>query len=152
MYHRGMNRALVACALLVGVAQTGCDRWGSLRGAVPLGNLRQSSCGRGKVAEPTVEAKATSGHISAIAREVTFRCNQPAHALIRRGSKELELLVEPLDMDPTNIPKCICNYDLEFEIDGLSRGTYTLTVFHRGDHQWDTQDAVRVGSASVAVP
>jgi hypothetical protein len=146
-----MTKVFVLVAVLLAATQGACDRWSSLRGAVPLGTLRQSTCGHGS-ARQAVEARATSGRISAIAREVTFRCDQAAHALIRRGSKEVEVLVEPLDMDPKNIPKCICNYDVEFDIDGLSKGTYALTVFHRGDHQWDTQDAVRIGSASVTVP
>jgi hypothetical protein len=148
MYHRGMNRAFIAFAVLASCSCTSCDRFSPIWGTAPIRTVRQSQCNSSS-GRPAIEATATPDGISVVDRNVSFVCGIVLHVLLRRGRKTLDVLVEPMEKHPTNMAKCLCSYDMRFEIDGLAKGTYELNAYQRDDQ---ADSANRVASTTVTVP
>jgi len=80
-----------------------------------------------------------------------FRCEQDVEAFVRSESARLDVLIQPIDMSPTQVAGCDCLYDISFDVP-LERGSYAFTLYRRRDNLNDSNEPVEVGRAHVAVP
>jgi hypothetical protein len=95
---------------------------------------------------------ATPGQIEVAYHHAHFRCEQTVEAFVRLGSNATDFLVQPADMNPSNVAACDCLYEITMAAD-VSAGATTVTVYRRWDHLGgNPSDPVQVGTASVTVP
>jgi hypothetical protein len=79
-----------------------------------------------------------------------FRCVQDVEAFIRRGKDALDLLVQPIDMNPTAVAGCDCLYDIALQV-SAPRGDYALTLYRRWDNINRPNTPVKIGEAEISV-
>jgi hypothetical protein len=80
-----------------------------------------------------------------------FRCAQEVEAFLRSESARLDVLIQPVDMSPTQVAGCDCLYDISFDVP-LERGSYAFTLYRRWDNLNDSNEPVEVGRAHVSLP
>lgn len=124
--------------------------------AKAVASFTQASC-NGSPLDPapppeTLEVMATPGRIEVAYHHAHFRCEQTVEAFVRIGSSATDFLVQPVDMNPSNVTRCDCLYEITMAAD-VSTGATTVTVYRRWDHLGgNPSDPVEVGTASVTVP
>jgi hypothetical protein len=79
-----------------------------------------------------------------------FRCSQSVEGFVKLGVGTADVLVQPVDMNPSSVAKCDCLYDLSMEVN-VPRGTYEVTVYRRWDHKSGHDEPLEVGAQSVEV-
>ena len=62
---------------------------------------------------------------------VTFRCDQPLEAYVRRGQR-IDVLVQPVDLLPEGAARCDCRYELDFALN-IDDGDRTFGFYVRRD-------------------
>ena len=77
-----------------------------------------------------------------------FRCAQAVEGFFRETDGGLDLLIQPVEMNPESVAKCLCRYDLGMSLSGNDADE--VTVYRRWDNLNRDNDPVRVGSAPVA--
>ena len=76
-----------------------------------------------------------------------FRCSQSVQGFVRDAADRVDLLVQPIDMNPTMVVLCGCAYDIAVDL-ASSRGA-NVAVYRRGDHYGGADDPpLLVGTAS----
>ncbi len=108
----------------------------AFEGATPVPGFEQSGC----LGEPS-PAIAAHGTITSITggvdvwlADLPFRCEQRLEAfMLVEERTEVSLLVQPIDMDPEEVAKCDCLYEVTAHI-VLTTGHYNMDVYIRGDH------------------
>ncbi len=120
--------------------------------ATRIEDFTQKQCkGSSEIEEPeAVTATGRRGVVSVDYSHAPFRCSQDVEGYLRRSSGKLDVLVQPVDMDPDSVAKCSCRYDIVAEIPAKP-GLYTVTVHQRGDHK-SGRDLYVVGSDDARVP
>jgi hypothetical protein len=106
------------------------------RAAARIAGLTQSACGgAGALDSPPVRVDVTpeGGDLSVTLRHVRLRCEQAAHAFVRDDDGALSVLIQPADMDPRSVARCMCSYDLTFVLPGAV-GTERVTFEQRADN------------------
>lgn len=82
-----------------------------------LADFSQSACGGDPADDPTrtagVDLLIASGAATTTMTNIVFRCDQPLEAWVRR-TDTVDLLVQPIDVNPVDPARCDCFYDLEF--------------------------------------
>lgn len=78
--------------------------------------------------------------------EAHFRCAQDVEAFFTRDGDQLDVLVQPIDMDPAAVAACDCLYDLDIEVTTTDEPPTSVTVFRRWDNLNDANDPVEIGS------
>lgn len=122
-------------------------------GAARIAELTQSKCqgdAYSGLAE-TVAARAEDGAVAIDYGHAHFRCAQDVEGFVRRGDGALDVLVQPIDMDPSTVARCDCLYDVTMRLP-VASGAYVVTVYRRWDSLNDNDTPKRVGEASVSVP
>lgn len=84
-------------------------------------------------------------------REAHFRCEQDVEGYYQIEGDTLSVLVQPVDMNPSQTAKCDCLYDIDMEIGDLAAGSLTVELFRRWDNINDDNDPVAVGEAEVEI-
>jgi hypothetical protein len=72
---------------------------------------------------------------------VTFRCAQAVCGFLTQDGGVLRVLLRPCDMNPTDITRCVCAYNIEFEVTwAMDR----IEVYRQGDNYGTGEDGAVV--------
>jgi hypothetical protein len=124
--------------------------------AKSVASFSQASCG-GSPLDPAapqeaIDVTATTGLIHVAYHHAHFRCEQAVEGFVRTGSKTVDFLVQPTDMNPSSVAACDCLYEITMTA-AASAGPTTVTVYRRWDHLGGNPiNPVEVGATSVTVP
>ena len=81
-----------------------------------------------------------------------FRCSQPVEAFVRRGKSSVDVLVQPVDMNPDSIAECDCQYNIVMGIDDIPYGdNIRIRVYRRWDNINSDNDPEFVDERTVKV-
>ncbi len=108
--------------------------------------IDQSECqadALGSDVEPTVTATEQGVMISG----ANFRCAQDVCAYLDDSVEPARLLLQPCDMEPETVAKCVCLYGLEVDVDVPASG---LDVYSRYDSIGGEQEPQLVGHVTTA--
>jgi hypothetical protein len=100
--------------------------------------------------EEQVEARGAEGQVLVEITDAHFRCAQDVEAFYKVDGGDLDVLVQPVDMDPDGVAGCDCLYELFVLVDHLDERDFDLTVYRRWDNINDDNDPVKIGSAEVS--
>lgn len=115
--------------------------------------LKQAPCAGSALGRDTPEALQANAAASGIAvsyDHAHFRCEQDVEAFVRRASGALDLLVQPIDMDPSAVAGCDCLYDVSMQVP-VARGDYRLKLYRRWDNINHPNEPVKIGETDVSV-
>jgi hypothetical protein len=79
-----------------------------------------------------------------------FRCEQDVEGFYKDSGGKLDILVQPVEMNPSSIVRCDCLYEITFAIEPLA-GSRQATLFRRWDAMNEPNDPVEIASEAVAV-
>jgi hypothetical protein len=148
------NMAWTVAALLV-VGCGGADLPEGWEDAEAIEGLTQSECKAG-VSEDTVQealvATPERGAVHIEYRAAHFRCDQGVEGFVRTAGGRVDVLVQPVDMDPGAVAGCDCRYDIDMAIKGLSKGAVAVELYRRWDNLNEPNDPKKIGSAEVQIP
>ena len=104
----------------------------------------QSACEAGGGVAPAGELMLMRGmgRLRASYLGAQFRCQQRVCAYRLDGVGQVRVLVQPCEMDPTEVPRCDCLYRVGFDLTGVETGN--SVELHR---RWD-----RYGATSEPAP
>lgn len=131
----------------------GVDLPAGWQDAVPVDSLEQAACegspyDTGVVPEVTADLGSDPLHVDATA--VQFRCGQDVEGFWKENGASVEVLVQPVDMNPTSVAACDCLYDLAIDV-GTPEGTpEEIVLWRRWDAINDPNDPVEVGRVPAA--
>jgi hypothetical protein len=116
--------------------------------------LKQAPCNRGSLGnnlKETLGWEAKGAGVSVTYDQAHFRCEQDVEAYRRNRSDAIDLLVQPIDMDPSSVAGCDCLYEISMQI-SAARGAHKLTLYRRWDNDNQPNPAVKVDEADVSIP
>lgn len=137
---------LTACA---GDAADLPDGW---EAAERVEAFHQAPCGGSALenASENLEASAAASGIAVSYDHAHFRCAQSVEGFVRRTSAALDLLVQPIDMNPSKVAGCDCLYDISMQVPA-ARGDYRLTLYRRWDNMNHPNDPLQIGATDISV-
>ncbi|MBN1337304.1 MAG: hypothetical protein JXB39_15200 [Deltaproteobacteria bacterium] len=97
--------------------------------------------------ESTVEANADNPGLRVVGDDLHFRCEQDVEGFYRVDGTAVDVLVQPVDMNPGLVAGCDCLYRVEASIP--EEPPATVTLYRRWDNLNDENDPVLVGSVEV---
>lgn len=122
--------------------------------ASPVNTFTQGSC-TGSAYDPNVhemlDVTTTPGLVTVGYHNAHFRCEQAVEGFFRTSSTDIELLVQPVDMNPASFAACDCLYEITAEL-AVRSGTYSVGVFRRWDHKSGSDGLTSVGTMPAEVP
>lgn len=116
-------------------------------------DLQQTEC-TGSPYDGTPEAMTASpnGKAIHIAYEPAhFRCAQSVQGFARTASGKIDILVQPIDMNPATVAKCDCMYGVHVDLP-VKSGTYAVGVYRRWDHKSGADTPLMIGAQTVTIP
>lgn len=118
--------------------------------AQKIEDLTQSECGGDPYGdyEERVEASSQGTSLAVDYLEAHFRCSQDVEGWYREGDAAVDVLVQPVDMNPGSVAKCDCLYEITMTVPVAP--PVLLTLYRRWDNLNDDNDPVEVGSVDVA--
>lgn len=130
---------LLACADLP-------DGWENAR---RIDDFHQEQCegsayDTGVVVAVTASAEADATAVAAT--NVGFRCAQDVEGFWQDGDAGVEVLVQPIDMDPAAVAACDCLYALDMTVPSLAD---VVAFYTRGDHLSGRDEPTLLGTADV---
>ncbi len=102
------------------------------------------------VPDVTVTATADAGAVTVSAEPLDFRCAQDVEGFWKASGGAVDLLVQPIDMNPRAVAGCDCLYRIDATIE--SPEAESVTVWRRWDNLNDGNDPVKEGEATVTAP
>ena len=142
----GVTAALLACSRLPA-------DWQNASGVAAF---HQSDC-IGSVADleqgraERVKLRGDDGRLHVEFLDAHFRCDQRVTAYAKLSDRRVEILVQPVEMNPVTVAKCDCLYVVRFEVRGLDAGEYEVTVHRRWDNRHAPNEPVEIDSDRVSV-
>jgi hypothetical protein len=118
--------------------------------AEPIEDFHQRECSGDPygASHERVEAESTADAIGVDYLEAHFRCEQKVEGFFKTRGAHVEVLVQPVDMDPSAVAACDCLYDIRMTVP--VEAPVSLTLFRRWDNQNEPNDPVEIGSVDVA--
>jgi hypothetical protein len=116
-------------------------------------DLHQTAC-QGSPYDGTPEAMTASpsGRSIHITYEPAhFRCAQTVQGFLKLGTGNVDVLVQPIDMNPATVAKCDCFYGIQMNVQ-VESGRHSVAVYRRWDHKSGADSPLEIGSESVTVP
>lgn len=101
--------------------------------------------------EESIAVDGVAAGIELAYRHAHFRCSQDVEGFVRRGEGQLDILIQPVDMNPRSVAKCDCRYEISANVSAAA-GEHAVTVYRRWDNINSDNDPVKVGSTEVVVP
>lgn len=142
-------RASVLAALLFTV---GCaDLPEGWEDAEPIPDFYQRQCAGGDPYEDydeRVEASATADAVSVDYLEAHFRCAQDVEGFYKRSGDQVDVLVQPVDMNPSQVAGCDCLYDINMTLP--VEPPSTVTVYRRWDNLNSPNDPVKIATVEAS--
>lgn len=102
------------------------------------------------VPDVTVTAEADATSVTVSAEPLPFRCAQDVEGFWKASGGAVDLLVQPIDMNPSAVAGCDCLYRIDATIE--SPGAESVTVWRRWDNMNDPNDPFQAGEATVTAP
>lgn len=123
------------------------------RGATRAEAFEQSGCTRTvELSQPgRMKAYSEDGRLRIDFLDARFRCDQKLTGYFKVGGGKVDVLVQPVEMQPLTVAKCDCLYDIHLEVPRVAAGTYEIRLFRRWDNRHSPNDPVQVGSDRVTV-
>jgi uncharacterized protein involved in high-affinity Fe2+ transport len=121
--------------------------------ATLIEDFHQSAC-NGSPYDGTPEAMTASANENSvhIAYEPAhFRCAQTVQGFVKKGAGTVDVLVQPVDMNPASVAKCDCLYGLDMNVPADSGG-YSITVYRRWDHKSGADSPLQIRSETLVIP
>ncbi len=154
------NRARSALLHLTVLVAAGCtdsdsgsnaDLPAGWEGAKRIADFTQLDCDdeRDEV-EASITVEGVAGGIELDYDHARFRCSQDVEGFARRSDGQVDILIQPVDMNPSSVAKCDCSYDIVAKLAAVA-GEHTVTVYRRQDNIGGENDPVEVGSVDVVV-
>ena len=146
-----LGRALVVFGSLL---VSGCteDLPPGWEGAEHVTKLTQSKCAG---SEHDVDASATflpaKGKLTLEYEHARFRCQQEVEGFYKDAGGMLEVLVQPVDMDPGVVASCDCIYDIDIVIEALASGSRQAVLYRRGDNINVPNDPVVIDADPIVI-
>jgi hypothetical protein len=147
----------VSLALIVGCSEPDEGRDADLppgwESADRVASFDQSACGESPIGGPSesLEIATSPGAVEVSYRHAHFRCSQAVEAFARSSAGVMDILVQPVDMNPVGIARCDCLYEITMSI-AAPAGQYELTLDRRWDHKSGADEPRRVASRTVVLP
>jgi hypothetical protein len=120
--------------------------------------FRQSGCGNSPASvgpAETIDVAVTGGTIDINYAHAPFRCQQNVEGFVRETGNALDVLVQPVDMNPAQPTTCSCLYDLGLTLPARAGsykpGEYTLTIHRRWDNVVAENPLVPVSTRNIAI-
>ena len=120
--------------------------------------FRQSGCGNSpaSVGPPeAIDVAVAAGTLDINYAYAPFRCQQNVEGFVRETGNALDILVQPVDMNPQQPTTCSCLYDLGLTLPARAgsykAGDYTLTVYRRWDNVITDNPVVTVGTRALVI-
>lgn len=130
--------------------------------AVHVEQFNQSDCSESlDDVEDSISARPgdgdNAGKIEVDYDHAPFRCQQDLEAYVRKTDQTLDVLVQPINLNPPFIARCTCRYQLSFVLPGpkperYPAGSYRVNVLRRGDNINQPNDPVAVNGVDVELP
>jgi hypothetical protein len=102
------------------------------------------------VPEVAVVATEQSGAVVVSAEPLHFRCAQDVEGFWKASGGAVDLLVQPIDMNPRAVAGCDCLYRIDATIE--SPDAESVTVWRRWDNMNDGNEPIQAGEAAVSAP
>lgn len=103
--------------------------------AEPIPDFTQRACEGSPydsgLSDPVLSAEAAQDGVSVEIGPVMFRCAQKVEGFWLADGVTLDVLVQPIDMNPNEVAACDCLYDLSMTVPGSGS---SVQVWTRGDH------------------
>lgn len=150
-----MRNRIMFIGALVLAGCGGADMPEGWENATAIEGLTQSECTASVPDETVMEqlvATPQAGGARLEYRAAQFRCSQDVEGFVRISSGKVDVLVQPVDMDPSSVAKCSCRYDIGMAIKGLPKGAVDVELYRRWDNINDPNDPQKVATAKVQVP
>jgi hypothetical protein len=147
----------VSLALIVGCSEPDEDRDADLpqgwETADRVASFGQSACGESPIGGPSesLEVASAPNAVEVDYRHAHFRCSQSVEAFARSSTGVMDILVQPVDMNPADVARCDCLYEITMSIP-VPVGQYELTLYRRWDHKSGADEPRRVASRTVILP
>lgn len=152
----GLVLSLAACSSTEATAPA-ADLPSSFTGALRLTDFHQAECDgspygdAGSALRERIEGTVEGHSILATYVGAHFRCAQDVEGFVRTSASALDVLVQPVDMNPASIAKCDCLYRITFSVPA-TEGHHVLSLYRRWDHKSGSDQPTRIGSLTVDVP
>jgi hypothetical protein len=123
--------------------------------AVAVDDFTQDDCddtgGDPPDLETTVTASEDEPGLRVVGNNVQFRCAQDVEGFYQRSGEAVDVLVQPVDMNPESVLKCDCYYRIEAGIP--EEPPATVSLYRRwdlhGQHDGETTLPVLLGTVEV---
>ena len=149
-----MKRDALTLLVLLGACQPDLpDGWEE---AIAVDDFSQDECDDTGGTPPDVEATVTASEdepgIRLVGEDVRFHCSQEVEGFYRTTSEAIEVLVQPVNMNPSSVVKCDCYYRIEAGIP--EDAPATVSLYRRSDHYGNDPVETNVPTliATVEVP
>ncbi|MEQ1570071.1 MAG: hypothetical protein ABMA64_30840 [Myxococcota bacterium] len=119
--------------------------------AVPVESLAQQPCGGSPYdtgISSIVTAELAADPLTVDATAVPFRCAQDVEGFWKESGDQVDVLVQPIDMDPRQVAGCDCLYDLAIVVGSPDAAPSAVTLWRRWDSLNDPNDPVKVGEVT----
>lgn len=148
----GMLRPIFRCVISAALLLAGCgnDLPPGWEGAERIEDLYQRECSGDPYTggDERVEAEATPDAIGVDYLDAHFRCEQKVEGFFKTSGDRVDVLVQPIDMNPSAVAACDCLYDIRMTLPVTAPATVTL--YRRWDALNEPNDPVEIGSVDVA--
>jgi hypothetical protein len=126
------------------------DGWG---GAAPVKSFVQEDCpGSDPMSsDESASFSGGAGNIGVVYSHAHFRCVQKVEGFFKTSGDAVDILVQPIDMDPANVAACDCGYNITFVVEPVSSGTHMTTLYRRWDNLNHPNNPVPITAESVIV-
>jgi hypothetical protein len=118
--------------------------------ARPVDTLTQTEClGIDPYEEhdERVEGDISSSPLEVSLREGHFRCEQEVEGFYKVDGSEVDVLLQPVRMNPKSVAKCDCLYDIDITLSlEVDLAPEALTLYRRWDNLNEPNDPVEIGT------
>ena len=138
---------LTALVLLAGCAPDLPEEWEDAR---HIDDFTQEECDGSPMDtgwESTVSASVGTPGLRVVGDNLPFRCEQEVEGFYRVDGDAVDILVQPVNMDPRSVANCDCLYKVEAGIP--EDPPATVTLYRRWDSINDENNPVMVGTVEV---
>ena len=117
-------------------------------GAEPIADFTQAECEGNPYDpfEPEVGANQVGATVEVRYDKAHFRCAQDVEGYFKLEGNLLSILVQPVDMNPTQVAGCDCLYTLDM---GVSADAASVAVWRRWDNLNDPNDPELIEEVTV---
>jgi len=152
------NHIIIVFLASIVLATGGCstdsydlpDSWQSASHADLLYQGPCDSSASNAGADPFVAASLVNGQIRLVYSHGQYRCDQALDAFVQETSSGYKVLIQPKDMDPATVAKCMCSDTVRLYVGSGKAGT-TVAVYQRPDRYGEDNPEPRLIAKTTAV-